>query len=130
MTTSVNNPAPASGKGTGERANLRFLLKHPAHLIAFGFGTGLAPKAPGTVGTLLGLPLFWATTAITHGCPLDAEAIGQLHKLRRIVVTGPAAVDAAACKVRGIAVHHLGSGGAAGHALITLLESLTAEAGG
>ena len=74
--------------------------------------------------------LFWATTAITHGCPLDAEAIGQLHKLRRIVVTGPAAVDAAACKVRGIAVHHLGSGGAAGHALITLLESLTAEAGG
>ena len=63
MTTSVNNPAPASGKGTGERANLRFLLKHPAHLIAFGFGTGLAPKAPGTVGTLLGLPLFWATTA-------------------------------------------------------------------
>lgn len=39
--------------------DLRFLLAHPAHLIAFGFGSGLAPKAPGTVGTVLGLPLFW-----------------------------------------------------------------------
>jgi phosphatidylglycerophosphatase A len=65
MTTSPNSPSPASGKGVGEstltgiKADLRFLLKHPAHLIAFGFGTGLSPKAPGTVGTLLGLPLFW-----------------------------------------------------------------------
>ncbi|MFZ0107446.1 MAG: hypothetical protein WAK92_11345, partial [Thiobacillus sp.] len=38
--------------------------------------------------------LFWATTAITHACPLDAEAVAQLHKLQRIVVTGPAEVDA------------------------------------
>jgi phosphatidylglycerophosphatase A len=38
----------------------RFLLRHPAHLLALGFGTGLAPKAPGTFGTLLGLPLFAA----------------------------------------------------------------------
>ena len=60
MTTSPNSPSPASGRGVGERANLRFLLKHPAHLVAFGFGTGLAPKAPGTVGTVLGLPLYWA----------------------------------------------------------------------
>ena len=37
--------------------------------------------------------LFWATTAITHATPIDAEAIGQLHKLIRVVVTGPAAVD-------------------------------------
>jgi phosphatidylglycerophosphatase A len=32
----------------------RFLLAHPAHLIAFGFGSGLARVAPGTFGTLLG----------------------------------------------------------------------------
>jgi phosphatidylglycerophosphatase A len=32
--------------------NARFMLSHPAHLIALGFGAGLAPKAPGTVGTL------------------------------------------------------------------------------
>ena len=63
MTTSPTNPSPAGGGGVGERANLRFLLNHPAHLIAFGFGSGLAPKAPGTVGTLLGLPLFWLIEA-------------------------------------------------------------------
>jgi len=51
------------------RANLRFLLAHPAHLIAFGFGTGLAPKAPGTVGTLLGLPLFWLINMIAPDVP-------------------------------------------------------------
>ncbi len=30
----------------------RFLLTHPAHTIALGFGSGLSPKAPGTIGTL------------------------------------------------------------------------------
>lgn len=28
------------------------MLAHPAHLIAMGLGSGLSPKAPGTVGTL------------------------------------------------------------------------------
>jgi phosphatidylglycerophosphatase A len=37
--------------------NARFMLSHPAHMIALGFGAGLAPKAPGTVGTLWA----WAT---------------------------------------------------------------------
>lgn len=36
----------------------RFLLAHPSHFIALGFGAGLAPKAPGTFGTLLGWLLF------------------------------------------------------------------------
>jgi phosphatidylglycerophosphatase A len=34
------------------RPTWRFLLAHPAHTIALGFGSGLSPKAPGTVGTL------------------------------------------------------------------------------
>ncbi|MGP1685287.1 MAG: phosphatidylglycerophosphatase A, partial [Giesbergeria sp.] len=34
------------------RASARFLLAHPAHFIALGFGSGLSPWAPGTVGTL------------------------------------------------------------------------------
>jgi phosphatidylglycerophosphatase A len=51
------------------RPDLKFLLAHPAHLLAFGFGSGLAPKAPGTVGTLLGLPLFWLIVAITPDLP-------------------------------------------------------------
>jgi phosphatidylglycerophosphatase A len=40
------------------RPSWRFLLSHPAHLVAFGFGAGLAPVAPGTWGTLLALPIF------------------------------------------------------------------------
>ena len=31
-----------------------FMLAHPAHAIALGLGSGLAPKAPGTVGSLWG----------------------------------------------------------------------------
>ena len=41
------------------RPSWRFLLGHPAHFIAFGFGAGLAPAAPGTWGTLLALPVYW-----------------------------------------------------------------------
>ncbi len=34
------------------RPNAAFLLAHPAHFIALGFGAGLSPWAPGTAGTL------------------------------------------------------------------------------
>lgn len=34
------------------RPSMRFLMHHPAHWVALGFGSGLAPRAPGTVGTL------------------------------------------------------------------------------
>lgn len=34
------------------------ILGSPVHLLAFGFGTGLMPKGPGTAGTLVGVPLF------------------------------------------------------------------------
>ena len=40
-----------------------FCFSDPAHLVALGFGAGLAPKAPGTVGTLVGFPLH-ATLAL------------------------------------------------------------------
>jgi phosphatidylglycerophosphatase A len=36
----------------------RFLLSHPAHFIALGFGAGLAPAAPGTFGTLVAFPIY------------------------------------------------------------------------
>ena len=41
------------------RPSWRFLLSHPAHFVAFGFGAGLVPIAPGTWGTLLALPIYW-----------------------------------------------------------------------
>jgi len=34
------------------RPTASFMLRHPAHWLALGFGSGLSPKAPGTVGTL------------------------------------------------------------------------------
>ena len=37
--------------GAGRRPGWRFLLGHPAHLIALGFGSGLSRFAPGTAGT-------------------------------------------------------------------------------
>ena len=40
------------------RPDRKFLLSHPAHLLAFGFGAGLMPRAPGTWGTLVALPIF------------------------------------------------------------------------
>ncbi len=48
--------------------SIKLLLSHPAHLLSFGFGAGLAPKAPGTLGTLVAFPLFFvlATLPITQ----------------------------------------------------------------
>lgn len=46
-----------------------FLLSHPAHFVALGFGSGLAAKAPGTFGTLVAVPLFMAlmpTPGLVH----------------------------------------------------------------
>ena len=34
------------------------ILTSPVHLLAFGFGSGLAPKAPGTFGTLAAIPFY------------------------------------------------------------------------
>ena len=34
------------------RASARFMLGHPARWLGLGFGSGLSPVAPGTVGTL------------------------------------------------------------------------------
>ena len=39
-------------QGAGRRPGWRFLVAHPAHMIALGFGSGLSPLAPGTAGTL------------------------------------------------------------------------------
>jgi phosphatidylglycerophosphatase A len=41
------------------RPDRAFLFAHPAHFLALGFGSGLSPKAPGTVGTLVAFPLYW-----------------------------------------------------------------------
>ncbi len=46
MTTLPRNIVPAR------------LLKNPVHFLSLGFGSGLAPYAPGTFGTLAAVPLY------------------------------------------------------------------------
>jgi len=72
---------------------LRFVYRHPAHFIAFGGGIGLSRVAPGTLGTLLALPLFnwlapqlapWTFLAVVVGlfwlgawaCNVTGRALG------------------------------------------------------
>lgn len=46
-------------KGIKRNQAPKSIWTNPVHLLAFGLGTGAAPYAPGTVGTLLGIPLCW-----------------------------------------------------------------------
>ena len=43
---------PVTGEPPIAHPSARFMLRHPAHCIALGFGAGLSRIAPGTVGTL------------------------------------------------------------------------------
>ena len=52
-----------------------FLLAHPAHFIALGFGSGLAPKAPGTFGTLAALPIYLAAWLLGGNAMVGACAV-------------------------------------------------------
>lgn len=42
---------PQAGRSV-HTVDFAFFRRHPAHWVALGFGSGLAPRAPGTVGTL------------------------------------------------------------------------------
>lgn len=44
--------------------DIKLLLSHPAHFLALGFGSGLAPKAPGTFGSLAAIPLYLLLTQV------------------------------------------------------------------
>ena len=54
----MHNLTPSPGLRPHD-PDLRFLLRHPAHLLSLGGGAGLSPIAPGTVGTLLAIPVYW-----------------------------------------------------------------------
>ncbi|MEI5999250.1 phosphatidylglycerophosphatase A [Paraburkholderia bengalensis] len=45
------------------RASARFMLSHPLHILSLGFGSGLSPVAPGTIGTLFAWASFAAFSA-------------------------------------------------------------------
>ena len=60
---SAHNSPTAGLPQAPRRVSLRFMLGHPARWLALGFGSGLSPRAPGTVGTL------WAWAAFLLADP-------------------------------------------------------------
>lgn len=73
----------------------KFMLAHPAHLLALGFGSGLSPVVPGTIGTLFGWLSFHGLSAYwpaTFTVPVWALLIvaGFLIGVRACDITGRA----------------------------------------
>jgi len=86
----MSPPEPALNRplqGAGRRPGLRFLFAHPAHFIALGAGSGLAPVAPGTAATFLA----WLVYA--------AWAPGLGHGTRAAVLVAALLVGGWACTV-------------------------------
>ena len=50
---------------SGKNTQVNFNLANPIQFLALGFGSGLAPKAPGTFGTLAAVPLFLLMSGLT-----------------------------------------------------------------
>ena len=65
------------------RPDSRFMLAHPAHMIAQGFGSGLSPIAPGTVGSLFAWLSFNLLTArwpdFFYAVALDMDHCGWFY---------------------------------------------------
>lgn len=57
------------------KPDVKFDLKQPIQFLALGFGSGLAPKAPGTFGTLAAIPLFLLLSMLTPVFYLTAVII-------------------------------------------------------
>lgn len=67
-------PQARSGPAGGDAELRRKVLRDPLLLLAFGLGSGLSPKAPGTFGSMLGALLAWAALPLpaTFGWLLGA----------------------------------------------------------
>lgn len=65
-------------------------LRNPVHLLAFGFGSGLAPWAPGTFGTLVAIPLWWGLAQTPWWC---YGAVTLLVALVGVPLCGRTATD-------------------------------------
>ncbi len=72
------------------RPEVNFDLKQPIQFLALGFGSGLAPKAPGTFGTLAAVPIFLLLALLT---PLSYFIVVALMSIAGIYICGKAADD-------------------------------------
>ncbi len=73
-----------------KQPNIAFLIKHPAHFLALGFGSGLTPKAPGTFGTIMGFPLFYIIMGYAMNVQLAIIAIAFIIGIYFCDVAGKA----------------------------------------
>ena len=67
--------------------------KYPVHWLAYGFGTGLVPCAPGTFGSLIGVALFWLMAPLA---PPTYAAIVVVMFVAGIFICGQTARDVSA----------------------------------
>ena len=65
------------------------IMRDPILFLAFGFGSGLAKKAPGTCGTLAAVPLYWALAQFDNA--LIYSSVTLLVTLLGIAICGVAA---------------------------------------
>lgn len=65
-------------RATDSRPTLAFMLAHPAHVIALGLGAGLSPWAPGTLGTLIAIPIAFALWRWTNDVVYLAAVLAAL----------------------------------------------------
>jgi phosphatidylglycerophosphatase A len=66
LTISANNPSPTE------------LLRSPTLLLAFGFGSGLSKLAPGTVGTIAAVPLWWLLAQLSQPLYLTTVLVAAI----------------------------------------------------
>ena len=67
-----------------------FNLSNPVQFLALGFGSGLAPKAPGTFGTLAAIPIYLLLTLLT---PFHYALMVLIMSIAGIYICGKAAAD-------------------------------------
>lgn len=72
------------------QTNIKFDLKQPVQFLALGFGSGLAPKAPGTFGTLAAIPIFLLLAMLSPSYYLIALIV---MSIAGIYICGKAAED-------------------------------------
>ncbi len=75
---------------SGKNSPVNFNLFNPVQFLALGFGSGLAPKAPGTFGTIAAIPLFLLMSALT---PIYYALLVILVCISGVYICGKAARD-------------------------------------
>ena len=77
----------------------RQVFSNPVHFLAYGFGAGLSPKAPGTMGTVVAIPIYLllvsAGTGVYYGFLAVALVAGVFicgYTAKRIGVDDPKGV--------------------------------------